>query len=52
MATSGKVILLQILMFLTATISFTPIIAASIEGLYLRCAVQMYSIVQRTVLVQ
>ena len=45
MATDGKATQLEILVFLTATISFTPIVAASIEGLYLRCTVQLYSIV-------
>jgi len=45
MVNNGKVMQLEILIFLTATISLTPLVAASIEGLYLRCVVQLHSIV-------
>jgi len=45
MTTNGKVTQLEILVFLTATISFPPIVVTSVEGLYLRCAVQLYSVV-------
>ena len=44
MATNGNVTQLHILIFLTGTISFTPIVAASIEGLYLRSTVHLHSI--------